>query len=191
MENFIIIGQRGSGKTTQSTLVAEYYGLTHLNYSLYVQAQINEQTELGCKALQFTRAEKRVPDALVVDMYEMLIAAAPQNKGYVFDGFPTSVEGAAALELMLKRYRIRVRNVFNLTCLYGNCSERYERKGYRADELQLDRNKGAGQVLGDYSARAGRVEDFYRHKHEYRAINGDGDADVVFSEIKKVILGIR
>ena len=97
----ILLGAPGSGKGTQSKLLSEKYGFTHLSTGDIFRSEMAQGTELGKKASEYVKSGKLVPDSLVTD----IVASKLDLNGskYLLDGFPRNLEQAQALDGFLKR----------------------------------------------------------------------------------------
>ena len=192
MNIYIITGSPGAGKTTQAELLASTYGLIHINYRKFLKKEIDERSYWGSKAYQYTKDDKEVPDFLVTKMIGVVIGQNPKVNGFVLDGFPTSVEGAATLEQFLKVRSLRVQYVFYLDCLYDVLAARSQEKGNLIDEIQMDRNVEIHDKILNYKTKQQQILSFYQYKHEFKRIEGNTpDPKIVFNEIQLIIKGMR
>jgi len=98
--NIVMMGVQGSGKGTQSRLLAEKLTLPHISTGDLFRANIGAGTELGRKARQYTEAGQLVPDGLVIEMVKERIGRADAAGGFILDGFPRSAVQLAATEYL-------------------------------------------------------------------------------------------
>ncbi|HOR41210.1 MAG TPA: nucleoside monophosphate kinase, partial [Paludibacteraceae bacterium] len=91
MLNLVIFGAPGSGKGTQSELIAKKYNLVHLSTGDLLRKEIAEQTELGKLAKGIIDQGKLVSDDVIINLLESNIAKYPNANGFIFDGFPRTV----------------------------------------------------------------------------------------------------
>jgi len=96
----VMMGVQGSGKGTQSKLLAEKLSLPHISTGDLFRANISRDTELGRKAKSYTDAGQLVPDAVVIDMVAARLKQDDAKAGYILDGFPRSAVQLAALEYL-------------------------------------------------------------------------------------------
>ena len=87
MLNIVIFGAPGSGKGTQSEMIAERYGLKHLSTGEILREEIASSTELGKLADSYMSKGELVPDCVVIEMLEELLAKQRDRNGFIFDGF--------------------------------------------------------------------------------------------------------
>lgn len=102
MLNIVITGAPGSGKGTQSDLIAREYGLHHISTGDMLRAQIAAGTPVGLQARDIIAEGRLVPDEVMIEMLHAEIAAHAEARGFIFDGFPRTVAQARALDEMLR-----------------------------------------------------------------------------------------
>jgi adenylate kinase len=131
----ILLGAPGSGKGTQSALLAQKFNFKHLATGDILRAEAAQGTELGKKAEGYMKAGKLVPDAVII---EMVAGKIEPGGNYLFDGFPRTLDQAQGLDQILKRAGSSVDLVVYLTLpvveaikrmssrrICSNCSEVY------------------------------------------------------------------
>lgn len=94
----VMMGMQGSGKGTQSKILAEKLGLPHISTGDIFRQNISEGTELGRKAKEYTDKGDLVPDAITIDMVRDRLAQGDVEQGCILDGFPRNAVQLAALE---------------------------------------------------------------------------------------------
>lgn len=97
----ILLGAPGSGKGTQSKILADKYGFNHMATGDIFRAEIAGKTSLGLKAEDYVKGGRLVPDSIVT---EMVAGRMDASKGhYLLDGFPRNLEQAQALGGLLSQ----------------------------------------------------------------------------------------
>ena len=105
MLNIVIFGAPGSGKGTQSELIAEKYQLVHLSTGDMLREEIAHGTEVGKIADALISKGNLAPDDLIIQMIEQKINTYKKNcNGFIFDGFPRTVAQAKALDELLAKH---------------------------------------------------------------------------------------
>ena len=91
----ILLGSPGSGKGTQSKILAGKYGFTHLATGDIFRSEIAAKSALGLKAADYVKSGRLVPDNIVTEM----VAGKMDLEGGKFrlDGFPRNLEQAQSL----------------------------------------------------------------------------------------------
>ena len=103
MFHLILFGPPGAGKGTQSKLLMNTYGLIHLSTGDMLRGHLKEQTALGQEAARYVHQGLLVPDKVVIDMIDHQIECNLDAKGFIFDGFPRTIEQAQKLDELLKK----------------------------------------------------------------------------------------
>lgn len=101
MIHVIMLGPPGAGKGTQAKLIEQKLGLKQLSSGDMLRAAVTGGTEIGQKAKSYMDSGALVPDDVVVDVVFEHIDGLTGVKGFVLDGFPRTVEQAAALDAKL------------------------------------------------------------------------------------------
>lgn len=94
----VMMGMQGSGKGTQSKILADKLGVPHISTGDIFRANISQGTELGRKAKEYTDEGELVPDAVTIDMVRDRLAQPDARDGCILDGFPRNAVQLAALE---------------------------------------------------------------------------------------------
>ena len=102
MINLILFGPPGSGKGTQAVRIAEKYNLVHISTGDLFRYELNNMTELGKLAKSYMDKGQLVPDEVTVDMLKSKMDRHPDANGFIFDGFPRTLNQADALMSLFK-----------------------------------------------------------------------------------------
>jgi adenylate kinase len=95
----VLLGAPGSGKGTQAERISDETSLMHVSSGdLFRQAE-KDGTELGKAAKSYVEKGLLVPDDIVIKM--VLERIAGNEKGFILDGFPRTIEQANALDRAL------------------------------------------------------------------------------------------
>jgi adenylate kinase len=99
--NVILLGPPGAGKGTQAKLLEEKLGLKQLSSGDMLRAARDRGTVVGQKAKSYMDNGGLVPDDVVVEVVFEYLDEQKSGRGNIFDGFPRTVEQAAALDKKL------------------------------------------------------------------------------------------
>lgn len=186
MLNLVIFGAPGSGKGTQSEMIAERYGLQHVSTGEILRAEIASSTELGKLAESYMSKGELLPDCVVIEMLEELIAGKSDAKGFIFDGFPRTVPQGEALNQLLQRHGERVNAVISLEVSDEELIDRLLKRGAilgRAD----DNRRTIESRLNVYYRQTAPLKDFYRRQGLLKEVVGVGSIDEIFESIVEEI----
>ena len=94
MINIIFIAPPSAGKGTQSELLKEKYGYTHISTGDLLRNVVKEGTELGKEIAAIQEAGELVSDEIV---NKLLIDALKSSDKFILDGYPRNIDQAENL----------------------------------------------------------------------------------------------
>ncbi len=183
MVNILMFGPPGSGKGTQSVTLAEKYNLLHLSTGDMLRAELAAGTELGKRMEKIMAAGELVPDDVVIAMIANKIDSTTGKAGFIFDGFPRTVEQAEALQTMLGDRSMKIDQMLVLEVNDAELMERMKKRAQisgRADDADPAVINNRIEV---YRAKTEPVIDFGRKASVYRSIDGVGSIDEIFGRL--------
>jgi adenylate kinase len=110
--NIVIFGPPGAGKGTQSKFLREKYGFVQLSTGDLVRAEMTAGTDTGKLLKEIVGKGKLPSDELIINLVKKVYD--PGKKGYLFDGFPRTINQATVLVNMLAEFHQKIDCVFNL-----------------------------------------------------------------------------
>jgi len=122
MRKYVIMGVQGSGKGTQSTLLARDLDLVHINVGDVFRWHVQNHTKLGAQVRRVMAAGELVGDDLVERVVRDRLDQHDWNYGFIIDGFPRNprqtefflesydIDGVVHLDLPDDEVRRRVLN---------------------------------------------------------------------------------
>ena len=102
MFNVVIFGKPGSGKGTQANFLKDKYDLYHISTGDLFRKNILNETDLGIEAKSFLDNGDLVPDIVTIKMLENEVTENKGVKGFIFDGFPRTLNQAESLDIFLE-----------------------------------------------------------------------------------------
>ena len=181
MFNIILFGPPGSGKGTQSDKLIKKYGFKHLSTGGMIRSEIDRQTPLGKKVEKIVANGELLPDEIVIELIYNEIKENTQVTGFLFDGFPRTIEQAKALDEMLSAQNSSINLLLALDVpeeeSINRLMDRYK-TSRRLDDLyeHIQRNR-----LLLYNNETLPVLDHYLEKSQ--SINGLGLVQEIFTNI--------
>ena len=93
----ILLGAPGAGKGTQAQFISKYLSIPQISTGDMLRTAVSNKTELGMEAKILMEKGELVPDDLILDLVKDRINEKDCAKGYLFDGFPRTLDQANAL----------------------------------------------------------------------------------------------
>ena len=191
MLNIVLFGPPGAGKGTQSAKIIESHSLIHIATGDLFRKHIGKNTELGIRAKSYIDAGNLVPDEVVIGMVEDKIQENLEATGFIFDGFPRTVNQADALDKMLTKHGLSISGMLALQVpeeeLKIRIKERAKTSG-RVDDQEGEKINNRIQV---YNRETSPVADYYKNQGKFIAINGIGSIDDIYQEINSAITSLE
>ena len=186
MLNIVIFGAPGSGKGTQSQKLIDKYHLTHISTGDILRSEIENQTELGELVNKYMCKGNLVPDEVVIVILEDMFSLKPNNVGYIFDGFPRTLNQGKALDVMLHGEDENINVVLSLEVNEDDLTERLIKRG-QVSGRNDDTAKTIKSRLQVYNRQTAPLKEYYAQQNKLVNIDGMGTIDEIFTRIEKVI----
>ena len=186
MTNIVLFEPPGSGKGTQSIKLAEKYKLAHISTGDIFRKNIAEQTPLGIKVKEVISRGELVSDDLLVAILEDAIDDHKNVDGFIFDGFPRTIQQANDLTKILAARNSKVSAVIALQVNHDEIIKRLlnraKLEGRKDDTQEVIENR-----LNVYKNQTKPLCDFYRDKNLLSRVEGIGSIDDIFDSLCTVI----
>ncbi len=187
MKNIVIFGAPGSGKGTQSDKLIENYGLEHISTGDVLRAEIKKGTELGKTAQQFIDNGQLIPDDLMVSILASVYDSFGRgHKGVIFDGFPRTIPQAEALKKMLAERGDKIAAMLELDVPEDELMTRLLLRGQKSGRAD-DNEETIKKRLVVYHSQTQPLIEWYKKEGLHYHINGLGELDRIFADIRKVV----
>ncbi len=183
MVNFLIFGPPGSGKGTQSVMLAEKFNLLHLSTGDMLRAEITAGTELGKKMSLIMSKGELVPDEVVIEMIADKIDKSKGSAGFLFDGFPRTVAQTVSLEKMLNERGMKIDKMLVLDVDHN---ELVKRLIARAELSGRPDDKDPVVIenrIAVYKEKTEPIINYCSKKGLYQPVNGMGTIDDIFMRL--------
>jgi adenylate kinase len=183
MLNIILFGPPGAGKGTQAIKIAEKYSLIHISTGDLLRAEVKAGTDLGKAAKQLMDSGILVSDEIVTGMIDLKISKNLTSKGFIFDGFPRTINQAESLDGLLHKYNLSISMTLALEVdeeeLYKRISLRGKASG-RADDQDKNTFLKRMQV---YNTETAPLKQYYNNKKILVNIPGIGEIEDIFKSL--------
>lgn len=98
----VMLGAPGAGKGTQARMLSEALGVPQVSSGDIFRENLKNQTPLGMLAKTYMDKGELVPDGVTIDMVMDRLSKDDAANGVVLDGFPRTLNQAAALDKALE-----------------------------------------------------------------------------------------
>jgi adenylate kinase len=211
----IFIGPPGSGKGTQTKLLSQRLGLTHIGTGDILREAVRQDSPSGKLAKAFVTTGQLVPDQIVNDLIAEVFARKDRASDFVMDGYPRTMSQARAFDATLTQYLLPLDAVILLVVpdqeiirrLSGrwNCPNPACHATYHlslkppkvigvCDECKSnlmqredDREDTVRMRLQIYHDRHAELLDHYRKKGLLIEVPGMGDFETIYSNIVEAL----
>lgn len=210
---FIFLGPPACGKGTQTSRLAQYLNLPHVDTGSLLRNEIKNGTENGLIAKSFIDKGQLVPVELVANIIKNRLAQKDCENGYILDGFPRSIEQAHKLELINKDLgdakfmaiyfdldsEILISRIVNRRSC-PNCGEIYNLKYKKPKEENLcdkchheltqrkdDNEETAKARFDTYFNETAPLIEFYKQQNALKVLDANGSIDEVWQRLLDII----
>jgi adenylate kinase len=113
-KHVIVFGAPGSGKGTQSKLIAEAFNFHQMSTGDLLRAEVAAKSQIG-KQCEAIIAQGKFPDnSIIFKLVESFIEKVDSTSGILYDGFPRTIDQAEFLLELLKSKGEEVSHIINV-----------------------------------------------------------------------------
>ena len=201
-----MLGPPGSGKSTQSRLISQYYDIEHIQTGAILRDMKNTETQWGTPGEYIDHGER--PPNPMVD--ELVVKKLSSVSGFVLDGYPRDMSQAEILDnvadiqnviwLEVTKERLIQRLQHRLQC--QACQAIYNQKfrppsiAGKCDECGSDLTEREDDKIGaiesrieEYNTDIERVVSRYADEDILTRIDGQQSVDDIWREIQYTVEG--
>ena len=211
----ILLGAPGAGKGTQAKFISDHLNIPQISTGDMLRASVSKGTELGLKAKVLMEKGELLPDDLILDLVKDRISEKDCANGFLFDGFPRTLDQANALkdkgikidcviEIMVDDDEIiqrmsgrRVHTASGRTYHIKYNPPKQENIDDETGEPLIqrpdDNEETVRKRLAIYHDQTSPLVDFYKKSslvqngNRYIEVNGVGDISTIQEQIKKAL----
>ena len=206
MRKYVIMGVQGSGKGTQSQMLAADLDLVHIGVGDIFRWNVQNHTTIGAQVRRIMAHGDLVSDEMVESVVRERLTAHDWNYGFLIDGFPRNARQAefflesydidGVIDLELPDSEVRRRVMARRLC--SNCGMDYNLLANSPEvpgkcdvcggELQTredDTEEALGRRLKDYHEKTNPVLDLFRRKEYVITVDARPPAQAIQDEIRR------
>ena len=206
MRKYVIMGVQGSGKGTQSQMLAADLDIVHISVGDIFRGNVQNHTKMGAQVRRVMAAGDLVGDDLVESVVRGRLTDHDWNFGFVIDGFPRNrpqtefflesydIDGVIVLDLPDSEVRRRVLNRrlcvgcginYNLIDSSPAVPGRCDACGGELVTREDDTEEALAVRLRTYHEKTNPVLDLFRRKEYVITADARPAADIVQAEIRQ------
>jgi len=187
MLNIVLFGPPGAGKGTQSENIINSHSLIHISTGDLFRKHLGDGTDLGKLAKSYMDAGNLVPDEVVIGMVEDKIKENLSVNGFIFDGFPRTVNQAEALDKMLEGHSLEISGMIALEVPEDELRIRIKERAKTSGRVDDQDDDKITNRIAVYNKETSPVADHYRSQNKFTSINGVGGIEDIFGKIQEAI----
>jgi adenylate kinase len=208
MRKYVIMGVQGSGKGTQSQMLAADLDLVHIGVGDIFRWNVQNHTKLGAQVRRTMAVGELVGDDLVESVVRDRLTEHDWNFGFIIDGFPRNrrqaefflesydIDGVIVLDLPDSEVRRRVLNRrvcpncginYNLIDSSPKVAGQCDSCGGQLVTREDDTEEALAVRLRDYHEKTNPVIELFRRKEYVFMVDARPGPDAIQEQIRKYL----
>ena len=183
--NFVVLGMPSSGKGTHASKLANKYNLHHISTGDILRDEIAHETEMGKLAGKLIDNGEFVSDEIIIKIIEGYIDRNRDAKGFIFDGFPRTINQAKEFNEMLEKKGIKINSIFELEIDKQTVQNRMIKRGQLTNRITDQDIETIKRRLEIYEETTRPITQYF--DNNINSINADGKISEVFQSIINII----
>ena len=184
--NIIIFGPPGAGKGTQAKILVKKLNNFQVSTGDMLRDEINNNTEIGKKIINFMNDGKFVDDEIVNQLLEKIIFDLNKKNKLIFDGYPRTLGQAKNLEILLKKSDQKIDYIFFLNVKKDSIIKRIEKRKI----LEKRSDDDANTILKRYDTYmeiTKPVLDYYSKNLNFHEVDGSMEINDISLKIQQIL----
>ena len=172
-----LIGPQGSGKSTQSKLLAEYLNLPFIETGEIFRELSTKESELGKKVGALLQAGEFIPDDLTTELIKNKLGDAGYEQGFVMNGYPRNLN-------QLKKFDPGFDKVFYLKVSDDEVIKRLLERAREDDTKELIEKR-----LADYHQLTEPILEYFKNSGILEEIDGARSIEKIQQDLRSRLNG--
>ena len=146
----------------------------HISTGDLFRQNIKNQTKLGKLAQKYMNNGDLVPDKVTIGMLKAEVESNINANGFLFDGFPRTLDQAISLDNYLQKKRLKIDMTIAIDVKDDILIERILNRGLTSgrkddqDELKI-KNR-----FDEYNSKTSFLEEYYKNQNKFKIVDGFG-----------------
>jgi len=187
MLNVVLFGPPGAGKGTQAEFLIDSFGLIHLSTGDLLRSEIAAKSQLGMEAKSYMDRGELVPDEVVIGMIKSKLEAHRDAKGFIFDGFPRTVDQAVALDKLLDENGTPISGMLSLEVEKQELINRLLGRGQISGRADDQNQSVIENRINVYNKKTAPLIEYYKKQGKHFGIDGMGTIEEIAGRLKEVV----
>ncbi|MDD4362935.1 MAG: adenylate kinase [Atribacterota bacterium] len=205
----ILLGPPGAGKGTIANEINKKINIPVISTGDILRNSIKNNTKLGKEAQEYVTSGKLVPDDLIMSIVEERIKDNDCQNGFMFDGFPRTIQQAIELDSLMRRLNTKIDQVFYFEASDSVIVERLSDRrvcakcgaiynlNYNSPKIENVCDKCGGQLfqrdddkqetilnrIKVFNKETLPLVEYYEEKNNLTKINADLDLKIRFEDV--------
>ena len=184
--NIIIFGPPGAGKGTQAKHLVKKLNNFQVSTGDMLRDEINKDTEIGKKIINYMNDGKFVDDEIVNKLLEKIIFDSKKKNKLIFDGYPRTISQAKNLEILLKESNQNIEFIFFLNVNKDAIIKRIEKRKI----LEKRSDDDADTILKRYDTYmeiTNPVLEYYSKNQNFHEVDGSMEIKDISQKIEEIL----
>lgn len=187
MLNLVLFGPPGAGKGTQAEFLIKAFKLDHLSTGDLLRSEIAAGTQLGLKAKSYMEKGELVPDTVVIGMIKSKLESNKETKGFIFDGFPRTVDQAKALDELLNENGTPINGMLSLEVEKQELIDRLLSRGKVSGRADDQDQSVIENRINVYNDKTLPLIQYYKPQGKHFGVDGMGSIEEIADRLKTVV----
>ncbi|MCS7174540.1 adenylate kinase [Pseudothermotoga sp.] len=213
----VLLGAPGAGKGTLAKDLIKFFGVPHISTGDMFREAVSSGSELGKQVEQILKSGALVPDEIVNKLVKERISRQDCENGFIFDGYPRTLQQALALDEMLKsmnkkldavlhlkvsedvvvkrltsrRICLKCGKIYNLLSMPPKEDELCDDCKIKLNQRDDDREDVVRKRFRVYNELTAPLIDYYKQKGILLELDSDANHETVVEEALKALRKVR
>ena len=184
----ILFGPPGAGKGTQAKILINKYNIVQISTGDMLREEVKSETKLGQAAKLIMDKGDLVSDEIIISMIGKRISKPDCENGFIFDGFPRTLQQAIELDNILDKLDINIDKVIEINVNEDILLKRITNRALESETIRDDDNS---EILKNriivYKKDTLPVLEYYKNLNKLYSVDGMQNIEGVSKDIQKIL----